>query len=136
MEIAVQDLTTNYIVNPVGIKIYTIIEHGIAENIWVEDFPKEGNWPLVLVYSHPDGTFYVVNARTHAVEECHIPYCPLPEDGMKTIEGRLAWIVDLIAQCENYPHNTTTVKSAIDAETGEILFHYGDPKPDQAYVCS
>ncbi len=134
--IAIQDLTTEYIKNPVGIKIYTIIEHGNAEYIPVEEFPKEGNWPLVLVYSHPAGTFYLVDARTYAVEECHIPYCPLPEQGMQAIEGRLGWIVDLVARCENFPQNTTVVIYTIDAETGEIIFHYGDPQPEQTFVCS
>lgn len=136
IDIAAQDLTTKYIKNPENIKIYTIIGHGDAAYIPAENFTKQ-NWILhPLVYVSTDGAFYIINATTHVATKCHSPYCPLPEKAMKTIEGRLAWVVDLASACKNYPEHATYLQYAIDAENGEILWRGGDPLPAQAHICS
>ena len=135
VETAVHDLTTNYIRNPVGIKIYAVIGDQNGAYLPVDSFLKERNLNLVRVHSEPNGTFFFIDPKTDSLEECTIPYCPLPEEGMKTVEGRFAWIVDLVSRCENFPNNTIGVIYAIDAATGEIIFHYGSLQPEQVYVC-
>lgn len=136
VETAVSDLTTKYIRNPVGIKIYAIVGNQTAAYLTVDSFLKERNINLVRVHSEPNGTFYSIDPRTDSLEECHLPYCPLPEEGMRIVGGRIAWIVDLVAKCENFTNNTTGVIYAIDAESGKIIFYYGSPQPEKAYVCS
>lgn len=136
VKIGVQDLTAKYIRNPEAIKIYALVDDHDGAYVPIDSLGKEGNLTHTLVYSEPDGTFHLVNVETHSTVECQVPYCPLPEQGMKSMGGRLAWIVDLISRCENFPSNTTVVIYAIDAETGEIIWHYGGPQLEQAYVCS
>lgn len=134
--VAARDLTTKYIKNPVDIKIYTIVGHGDALYVPIENLTSNGNSTLQLTYVHPDGTFYVINATTHSIEKCQAPYCPLPDKAKDATKGRLAWMVDLVSQCRDFPHNTTAVIYAIDAKTGEIIWRGGgSPQPAQAYAC-
>jgi hypothetical protein len=141
VEIAVHDLTTKYIINPPAIKIYAIVDKQRQEaaNPTVETFLK-GNYTLVMAHTAVNGTFYFVDARTRALEECHVPYCTFREEGMEALEGRFAWIVELVTQCENYPHNGADIIYAIDTKTGQILWrHFSSPEQQEQqepFVCS
>lgn len=135
IDTAIQDLTTKFIKNPVDIKIYTIVGHQEAQYLSIQNFTK-GNWTLQpLFYVHSNGSFYLINATTHATTRCHLPYCPLPVHAMKVIEGRLAWIVDLASACDNFPNNTTNLTYAVDARNGSIIWRGGNLEPKQAAVC-
>src|SRR5581483_2477326 len=115
IETATHDLTTKYIKNPENIKVYTIVGNQDAEYIPVQNLSKR-NWALQpLIFAHPNGTIYLVNATTGDIQQCHDPYCPLPNQAIKTIEGRLGWIVELVARCGNYPNNGYDVMYVIDA---------------------
>ncbi|MGH9993117.1 MAG: hypothetical protein ACREBU_04980 [Nitrososphaera sp.] len=139
VEIAVNDLTTRYIKNPPLIKIYAIVNVQSQEAAYptVETFLKE-NYTLVMAHTAVNGNFYFAYANTVTLEECHIPYCPLPEQGMEALKGRLAWIVDLATQCENYPNYEADIIYAIDTKTGQIVWHQNSSQyePQQPFVCS
>lgn len=139
VEIAVQDLTTRYIKNPPLIKIYAIVNEQSQGAAYptVETFLKE-NYTLVMAHAAANGTFYFVDANTGTLEECHNPYCPLPGQGMEAIKGRLAWIVDLATQCDDYPNNGVDIIYAIDTKTGHIIWdHLSSPfEPEQPFACS
>jgi hypothetical protein len=84
--IAVDDLTTKYIKNPPVIKIYAIVGNQTAAYPTVDTFLKEENYTLTMAYTAASGTFYFVDAGTLSLEECHVPYCPIPEQGMKALK--------------------------------------------------
>ncbi|MGI0012910.1 MAG: cupredoxin domain-containing protein [Nitrososphaera sp.] len=139
VEIAVQDLTTRYIKNPPLIKIYAIVDEQSQGAAYptIETFLKE-NYTLVMAHTAANGTFYFVDANAGTLEECHIPYCPLPEQGMEALKGRFAWMVDLVTQCDNYPNYGADIIYGIDAKTGQIVWHHNSSQyePQQPFVCS
>ncbi len=134
--IGVQDLTTKYIRNPEAVKIFALVGEHNGAYIPVDSLGKGGNLTHTIVHSEPNGAFHLINAETHYVMECHIPSCPLREEGMKSIEGRLAWIVDLISSCADNSDDMIGEIYAIDAESGAIIYRTGSPLLDQPYVCS
>jgi hypothetical protein len=138
LEIAVHDLTTRYIENPPVIKIYAIVDRQAQEAAYpsIETFLKE-NYTLVMAHTAANGTFYFIDSSTLSLEECHIPYCPFGEQGMDALKGRLAWVVDLTTQCDEYPNYGANIMYAIDAKTGQILWrHNSSPEePSQPFVC-
>jgi hypothetical protein len=140
VEIAVHDLTTKYVKNPPVIKIYAIVDRlsQTAAYPTIDAFLKEENYTLVMAYANTNGTFYFVDPTTLTFEECRIPYCPLTEQGMKALEGRFAWIVDLATRCEDYPNYGADIIYAIDAKTGQIIWHHNSSQhePQQPFVCS
>jgi hypothetical protein len=143
-EIGVKDMTTNYITNPPLIKIYVLIKGQIAAaNIPVDDFLRDGGNNYTIPMAHTsavDRTFYHVNPETRSLLECDIPYCHFREDGMEALTGRYAWIVDIVTQCEEYPHYGADIKYAIDTKTGQILWrNFASPEQQEQqepFVCT
>lgn len=139
VEIAVRDLTMNYIKNPPLIKIYAIGNEQAQGAVYlpVETF-LVGNYTLVMAHTTASGVFYFVDANTGTLEKCNTLYCPLPEQGMEAIKDRLAWIVDLATRCDNYPNNGADVIYAIDSTAGRIIWHHNSSpyEPGQPFICS
>lgn len=145
VEIAVNDMTTNYIKNPPAIKIYAVedVEEPLgAVYPTIETFLEEGeNYIIPMAHtSAVDRAYYFVNPETRSLEECQIPYCTFREEGMNALTGRYAWIVDLVTQCKEYPHHGADIKYAVDAKTGQILWrHFASPEQQEQqepFVCS
>lgn len=135
IDIAVHDATTKYLNNSKTIKVLTIDRHQGGLYIPVQNFAKEGNLVLPLLYVHPNGTYYEIDATTHEITKCYIPYCPLPEQDMKTIQGRLGWMVELVSRCDNFPIKGYDVVYVIDSLNGEIIWHGGIDIPKQLESC-
>ena len=142
VEIAVHDLTSKYVKNPPVIKIYAIVDKQAQEAAYptVETFLSNENYTLVMAHTAVNRTYYFVDANTGSMEECQLPYCTSREQGMNALKGRFAWMVDLVTQCDNYPHHKTAMIYAIDGKTGQILWrHYGTPEQQEQrepFVCS
>jgi hypothetical protein len=140
VEIAVRDLTTKYIINPPVIKIYAIEDvekPQAAVYPTVETFLKGGYIIPMAPTSAVNGTYYSVDPRTRLLEECHIPFCGLPEEGVQALKGRIAWKVELITQCQEYPHHGANVIYAIDTKIGQIIWsHSSYPEQQEPFVCS
>ena len=142
VEIAVHDLTTKYIINPPVIKIYAVVADMQSQGAVYPAVGTflQGNYTLPMAHKAVNGTLYFVDARTRTLEECHIPYCTFREEGMEALKGRFAWIVELVTQCENYPHHGADIIYAIDTKTGQILWrHFSSPEQQEQqepFVCS
>jgi hypothetical protein len=135
INVATKDLTERYVKNPEHIKIYTLVGHGDASFIPVENFTNQHRILRPLVYARPDGSVNVINVTSHVITRCYAPYCPIPNQAAKAIQGRLSWIVDLASACKNYPEHTTYVQYVIDATNGEILWRSGDTLPEEPFTC-
>lgn len=145
VEIGVHDLTTNYIANPPLIKIYAVENVPEPQGAVYPTVEKllEDSDRYVIAMAHTsaiNGTYYFVNPETRSLQECRIPYCTFREEGMNALKGRFAWIVELVTQCDEYPHQGADIKYAIDTKTGQILWrHFASPEQreqQEPFVCS
>lgn len=135
IDIAIHDISTNYIRNPDYIRNFNITDHH-SNYVDLQRFIKS-NWTLTLIYLDVNGTVYGINPITHKMSKCPSIDCIQPrEEVRKIIEGRLEWIVDSHFGCIQPPPITSySAFYVIDANNGKIIWRGSNQALSQPMAC-